>query len=111
MVAVDNRLKIASLVDLAGMKAAVVQKRAEAKDYRDVDAMIQLGKIDLSTALAAGAMIYGASFNPENTLKSLSFYGDGNLDTLPEDVRQRLAAAVRAVDLDHLPDLAVESES
>jgi hypothetical protein len=38
-IAPDNGLKIASLFDLAGTKAAVVQQRAEAKDYRDIDAI------------------------------------------------------------------------
>src|SRR5262249_23573554 len=61
-------LKIASLVDLAGAKAAVVQKRAEAKDYIDLDALIANG-IDLATALAAGRVLYGRSFNPVITLK------------------------------------------
>jgi len=32
-IASDNQLHIASLLDIAGTKAAVVQKRAEAKDY------------------------------------------------------------------------------
>jgi hypothetical protein len=32
LIAADNGLAVASLVDLAGMKAAVVQKRAEARD-------------------------------------------------------------------------------
>ena len=32
MIAPENGLKIASLIDLAGMKADVVQRRAEAKD-------------------------------------------------------------------------------
>src|SRR3972149_3224347 len=40
LVAPDNGLRVASLLDLAGMKAAVVQKRAEAKDYLDLDAML-----------------------------------------------------------------------
>jgi hypothetical protein len=32
-------LQIASLLDLAGTKINVVQLRAEAKDYRDIDAI------------------------------------------------------------------------
>lgn len=44
-------LRIASLLDIAGTKMAVVQKRAEAKDYLDVDALLQNG-VDLPTALA-----------------------------------------------------------
>ena len=98
-----NGLKIASLVDLAGMKVSVIQKRAEAKDYIDIDAIIRDGVIDLPLALAAGRRIYGRSFNPEITLKALSFFEDGNLNTLPQEVRGRLGRIVRAVDLDRLP--------
>ena len=68
-VAPDNGLQIASLFDLAGTKAAVVQRRAEAKDYADIDAMISAGRIDLPTALAAAQAIYGHQFNPQITLK------------------------------------------
>jgi hypothetical protein len=42
----------------------------------------------------------------EITLKALSFFEDGDLGTVPNAVRDRLAAAVRAVDLDTLPLLA-----
>jgi len=101
----DNHLQVASLIDLAGMKSAVVQKRAEAKDYLDIDAILSQSNIDLPQALAAGKFIYGSSFNPQNTLKALSYYEDGNLKTLAQDVKDRLARAVKAVDLDHLPEL------
>ncbi len=50
-------LYVASLLDLAGTKVAVVQKRAEAKDYLDIDVLIRHG-IDLPTALAAGRIVY-----------------------------------------------------
>jgi hypothetical protein len=40
----------------------------------------------LATALAAAQKLYGASFNPEITLKALSYFGDGNLPALPEDM-------------------------
>src|SRR5271166_656091 len=46
-------LAIASLLDLAGTKAAVIQKRAQVKDYLDIDALVRHG-IDLPTILAAG---------------------------------------------------------
>lgn len=102
LVAPENRLKVASLLDLAGTKASVVQLRAEAKDYQDIDALVMAG-VDLSTALAAGRAIYGSAFNPEVTLKALSYFDDGNLRTLQEAVRRRLADAVLGVDLDRLP--------
>lgn len=95
-------LHFASLLDLAGTKVAVVQKRAEARDYLDIDALIRNG-VDLPTALAAGRVVYGRSFNPMITLKALSFFED--LPTLAADVRQRLSAAVEAVDPAELPEL------
>jgi hypothetical protein len=102
----DNRLKVASLLDLAGTKASVVQARAEARDYIDMDALMTSGGIDLPTALAAGRAIYGPQFNPEITLKALSFFDDGNLRRLPDALKGRLATAAREVDLDRLPDIA-----
>jgi hypothetical protein len=102
-VAADNGLQVASLLDLAGTKAAVVQQRAEAKDYIDIDALLRDGRIDLTMALAAARAIYGKSFNPQITLKALSFFGDGNLRRIPTAIQDRLAAAARAVDLDRLP--------
>lgn len=97
-----STLYVASLLDLAGTKVAVVQKRAEVKDYLDIDALLQHG-LDLSTALAAGRVIYGRSFNAVITLKALSYFDD--IPTLPAEVRQRLIAAVDSVDPSTLPVL------
>ena len=93
---------MAALLDLAGTKVAVVQKRAEAKDYLDLDALLQHG-IDLPSALAAGRVVYGRGFNPLITLKTLSFFDD--VPNLPADVRKRLSTAVEAVDPSRLPVL------
>jgi Nucleotidyl transferase AbiEii toxin, Type IV TA system len=106
-----NDLQIADLLDLAGTKAAVVQKRAEAKDYIDLDAIITRGGISLPMALSAAAYLYGTSFNPEITLKALCYFEDGNVATIPADVRDRLLEAVREVDFDALPSVQPESEN
>jgi hypothetical protein len=98
----DMPLYVASLLDLAGTKAAVVQKRAEGRDYLDIDALLQQG-IDLPTVLAAGIVVYGRTFNPLITLKALSYFDD--VPTLPADVRARLGKAVEAVDATRLPTL------
>jgi Nucleotidyl transferase AbiEii toxin, Type IV TA system len=95
-------LHVASLLDIAGTKAAVVHKRAELKDYLDVDALIQHG-VDLPTALAAARVVYGRRFNPLITLKALSFFDD--LPQLSKEVRARLTTAVAHVDVDRLPML------
>jgi hypothetical protein len=105
-VAPDNGLRVASLLDLAGMKASVVQMRAEAKDYLDIDAILADGRIDLPTALASARAIYGQAFNPLATLKALAYFEDGTVPRLPEAARDRLTRAARAVDLDRLPIIA-----
>jgi hypothetical protein len=101
--AAGNNLKLASLVDLAGMKAATVQRRAEAKDYIDIGALLGAG-IDLPTALASARVIYGEAFNPQLTLKALCYFDDHGLGDLAPDLRQQLVRAVKAVDLNRLPD-------
>lgn len=105
LLADDNGLKVASLLDLAGTKASVLQVRAEAKDYIDMDALIHMGGVGLPFALTAAEKLYGSSFNPEITLKALSYFEDGNLRDLPTGMKFRLADAVSKVDLDHLPSL------
>ena len=102
-------MQVASLLDIAGAKASVVQVRAEAKDYIDIDALLTDGRIDLPTALAAAQLIRGEQFNPQSTLKALSYFSDGNLRRLPKSVKDRLAKASRAVDLDRLPAIHREA--
>jgi hypothetical protein len=105
-IAPGNGMKIASLLDLAGTKVSVVQRRAEAKDYHDIDAILRDGHIDFPTALAAAKAIYGARFNPQISLKALSYFGEGTLRRLPRAVKDRLANAAREVDLERLPVIA-----
>jgi hypothetical protein len=111
LTAPDTGMKIASLLDLAGTKASVVQVRAEAKDYIDLDALMTVGGIGLPMALAAAAAIYHPRFNPQITVKALSFFDDGNLAAVPDVVRARLVAAVRAVNLDQLPAVQLGSRT
>ena len=96
-------IRIASLLDLAATKAEVVQARAAAKDYLDVDALIQQAGVSLPDALGAAAAVFGPAFNPVPTLKALTFFGDGDLGTLPGEVRRRLLDASSAVDPTRLP--------
>jgi hypothetical protein len=103
-VAAGNGLRIADLLDIAGTKAAVVQQRAHRKDYIDIDALITAG-IDLPAQLAAAKIVYGSGFSPTPTLKALTFFGDGDLATLPDDVKRRLSQAAASVDPLRLPSL------
>ncbi len=92
----DNGLWVGALIDLAATKMAVVQQRAERKDYMDIDAILSRGTT-LEDALAAAAALYGASFNPLITLKALAYFQDGDLPELPHDVRSRLATLATRV--------------
>ncbi|MEZ5457790.1 MAG: nucleotidyl transferase AbiEii/AbiGii toxin family protein [Steroidobacteraceae bacterium] len=98
--------RVAALLDLAAAKASVVQQRAEAKDYLDVDALILSG-ISLPKILAAASLVHGQRFDPQSTLKALCYFGDGDLPSVPSEVQMRLRAAVREVNLQNLPVLAI----
>jgi hypothetical protein len=108
LIASDNHLQIASLLDIAGTKAAVIQKRAEAKDYIDIDALLSVEGMTLGHALAAGIAIYGAGFNPEITLKALCYFEEESLRILDDALKQRLITHVQAVNLDQPPNLEGE---
>jgi hypothetical protein len=82
-----------------------VQRRAEAKDYIDIDAMLSRQVINLASALAAALAKYGPTFNPQLSLKALCFFDEGDLQSLPQAVKKRLVGAVRSVDLDNLPPI------
>ena len=111
LIAPDNGLQVASLLDLAGTKAAVVQMRAEVKDYIDIDALLTYRAIDLPTALGAARAIYGMQFNPQSTLKALCYFGEGNLRRLPQPVKDRLVKAACEVDLAQLPMITASGHS
>jgi hypothetical protein len=104
----ENGLWIASLLDLAALKVAVVQQRAEAKDYLDLCAILRSG-ISLEEGLGAAQALYGAQFNPAITLKALAYFEDGDLPSLPRDLATYLAEA--SAKIGPIPDLARASRS
>ncbi len=91
-------LAVASLRDLAATKVKVVQERAERKDYLDVAALLRAGLL-LPEMLGAARALYGDMFNPMITLRALSYFGDGDLPKLPEDVKQFLAQQASRVNV------------
>ena len=98
-------LKVASLLDLAGTKAAVVTQRAEMKDYLDIHVLLTKGNMTLSKMLAAATAIYGAQFNPLVSLKAIAYHDDPALAELPQKVRRDLVEAVKAANPEKLPVL------
>lgn len=99
----DGVLLVASLEDLMATKLKVVLQRAEAKDYRDVAAMIIAG-ISLSHGLASARQLFGPNFQPSESLKALVYFNDGDLKTLTNVEKNTLIEAVAAVrDLPDVP--------
>jgi hypothetical protein len=101
----SNNIRIASLKDLAGTKAAVIQKRAEPKDYLDIEALLTSGNLTLEMILACGKVVYDKAFNPYITLKALCYFDEIELESLPNDTKQKLIKVVSKVNLDNLPEL------
>lgn len=91
-----NRLHAAGLRDLFATRLNVLHQRAEAKDYLDVDALLQAG-LDLELGLGCARAVYGAGFNVMLPLKALTYFEAGDLPSLSPDVRARLLAAVTSV--------------
>jgi hypothetical protein len=98
-------IKVASLIDLAGLKVAVVTQRAELKDYIDVHTLLIKAAIPLADMLASAAIIYGSEFDPLLALKALAYHEDRALAGLSGDARRDLAYAVRTTDPRRLPKL------
>jgi hypothetical protein len=92
----DGVLHVASLDDLMATKVKVVLQRAEAKDYRDIAAMVGAG-VDLAKGLSAASALFGISFQPSESLKAMVYFDDGDLRTLTKGERTCLIQAVSQV--------------
>ncbi len=100
----DNRIHVASLVDVGGMKLAVIQKRGEAKDYLDIAALLDAGQT-LERLLSAGQTIYGRQFSSPVAVRALGFFDDLKGDQLSMAAKRTIQHAVASVRLDCLPAL------
>lgn len=95
----EPRIRLASPIDLAGMKAAVITRRIEIKDYLDLHALFTQTSLTLLDALAAASQIYGSQFNPVLSLKALGDLEPPPLAKLPTGVKRRLREIISAIDL------------
>jgi hypothetical protein len=91
----DGVLRVASLLDLLGTKLKVLLQRVEAKDYRDITALLRAG-ITLGDGLGAAKALYGVQFPPCEALKALVYFEGGDLDTLEPDIKDFLTRTVQA---------------
>ena len=92
----DQVLQAASLIDLMATKVKVILQRAEAKDYRDIAAMLSAG-VSLPMGLAAAREFFGPNFQPSESLKAMVYFQDGDLHTISQADKDILIKAVSAV--------------
>lgn len=98
----DSILLVASLEDLLATKLKAILDRAEAKDYRDIAAILSSG-IALERGLGAFAKMYRK--DPALPLKALGFFRDGDLPSLSQREQTLLRAARDRVSA--IPDVAL----
>lgn len=103
----DDVLLVASLSDLMATKLKVLLQRAEAKDYRDIAAMVKEG-VSLSRGLAGARELYGPSFQPSVAIKALTYFKDGDLSTLSAEEQRTLVNAAKLVR--ELPAVSLRSK-
>ncbi len=96
------KIKLASPIDLAGMKAAVITQRVEIKDYLDLYALFTQTSLTFLDALAAAVKIYGPQFNPLLGIKALADLDAPELTKLPATVKESLATISAEIDLKNL---------
>jgi hypothetical protein len=92
----DGVLQIASLDDLMATKSKGILQRIEAKDYRDIAAMLIAG-VSLAKNLAAARAMYGVNFQPSESLKATVYFEGGDLHTLTQDEKYSIVSAVSKV--------------
>lgn len=83
----DATLLVASREDLMGTKLKAILDRAEAKDYRDISALLAAGA-SLQNGLGAFAALFGK--DPALPLRAIGFFKDGDLASLPQEDKNRL---------------------
>lgn len=105
---VDGVMQVASSDDLMATKLKVILQRAEAKDYRDIAAMVCAG-VSLAKGLSSARAIFGLAFQPSESLKALTYFGDGDLAALTIPEKNVLLAAVKAVG--ELPNVTILSKA
>jgi Nucleotidyl transferase AbiEii toxin, Type IV TA system len=98
----DTVLLVASLDDLMATKLKALLDRAEAKDYRDISAMLEAG-VSLAKGLGAFARMFGK--DPALPLKAIGYFKDGDLPTLPKVDQDQLRKARDAISF--IPEVSV----
>ncbi|HUW98982.1 MAG TPA: hypothetical protein VMV40_09115 [Acidiferrobacter sp.] len=86
------------------MKLNVMFQRIEAKDYRDIAAILASG-VMLAEGMAAARCLFGKEFQPAECLRTLVYFQGRDLETPEQKDRRILVEAVSRVR--DLPDAGI----
>ena len=86
----DGVMLVASLDDLMATKLKAILDRAEAKDYRDIAAMLEAG-VSLAKALSTFKAMFRAE--PRTALMAIGYFEDGDIRSLTREEKRTLVAA------------------
>lgn len=104
----DGVLQVASLKDLLAMKVSVIMKRVEAKDYRDIAAILRNGT-SLSEGLSGACTIYGDQFPVIESLRTMTYFQGGDLEHLSENDKKTLIENTKDFRLDDVRQMRILS--
>jgi hypothetical protein len=106
----DGVLQVASPDDLMAMKLVTLLKRVEAKDYKDIAALLRNGA-SLEKGLAGAVTLYGQQFSPAESLKAMTYFQGGDLDQLSQANRDTLLFVAKKLPLGELPQIKLASRN
>lgn len=90
--------RIASRLDLLGTKLATITQRIEPRDYIDVAALLASG-LGINEGVAALLALYGKRASAVQSIKTIAWFKDGDLERLlPDETRKQLTRAAAAYD-------------
>jgi hypothetical protein len=85
---------IASLRDLAGTKAKVINERVELKDYLDIAALLDAG-LTLPEIVSAAVALFPGQVDDISTVSAITFFEEGEAAAFAQSLKRKLRAAAR----------------
>ncbi len=99
----DKVARVASPLDLLATKLRTIWMRSQAKDFLDIDELLRRG-VGLKNGLGAAYAVFHGEFNSHISLRGLGYFNDGDLPSLPQQVKERLVKEVNSVIGEALPE-------
>jgi hypothetical protein len=100
----DNKIQVASLLDVAATKLSTIQQRAQARDYEDIAAIVNAG-VSLAKIIGAATAVHGNAFNGALSLKALTYFSDGDLPNLSPPIQKKLRELAGQINLKEIPQM------